>query len=120
MSKDNKIMGRIDLRVPPSDRALWEIAAALEDRTLSNWIRFQLNRAAKLALGGASNFEISRSKNEEPMERLNVRVKLSDQALWKEAAALADCSYSSWIRSQLDRAAELALGNSPNLGKPQN
>jgi len=43
---------RLDLRLTEEERELYERAAEADSRTLSNWIRDRLNKAAKAELGG--------------------------------------------------------------------
>jgi uncharacterized protein (DUF1778 family) len=42
---------RLDLRLSEEERELYERAAEADSRTLSNWIRDRLNKAAKFELG---------------------------------------------------------------------
>jgi uncharacterized protein (DUF1778 family) len=42
---------RLDLRLSEEERELYERAAEADSRTLSNWIRDRLNKAAKSELG---------------------------------------------------------------------
>jgi uncharacterized protein (DUF1778 family) len=42
---------RLDLRLSEDERDLYERAAEADARTLSNWIRDRLNKAAKAELG---------------------------------------------------------------------
>ena len=42
---------RLDMRVSPSDKELFQRAAAQDSRSLSNWIRDRLLRAARQELG---------------------------------------------------------------------
>ena len=42
---------RLDLRLSEVERELYERAAEADSRTLSNWIRDRLNKAAKAELG---------------------------------------------------------------------
>jgi uncharacterized protein (DUF1778 family) len=51
MATDTK-SSRLDLRLTEEERELYERAAKADSRTLSNWIRDRLNKAAKSELGG--------------------------------------------------------------------
>ena len=51
MATDTK-SSRLDLRLTEEERELYERAAKADSRTLSNWIRDRLNKAAKTELGG--------------------------------------------------------------------
>ena len=51
MATDTK-SSRLDLRLTEEERELYERAARADSRTLSNWIRDRLNKAAKAELGG--------------------------------------------------------------------
>jgi uncharacterized protein (DUF1778 family) len=42
---------RLDLRLTEQERELYERAAEADSRTLSNWLRDRLNKAAKKELG---------------------------------------------------------------------
>ena len=42
---------RLDLRLTEEERDLYQRAAEADSRTLSNWIRDRLNKAAKAELG---------------------------------------------------------------------
>jgi uncharacterized protein (DUF1778 family) len=50
MATDTKT-SRLDLRLTEEERDLYERAARADSRTLSNWIRDRLNKAAKAELG---------------------------------------------------------------------
>lgn len=44
---DERAEERIELRLPPADKAAWQEAAERAEQPLSAWIRDRLNRAAK-------------------------------------------------------------------------
>jgi uncharacterized protein (DUF1778 family) len=48
---------RLDLRLSEEERDLYERAAEADSRTLSNWIRDRLNKAAKAELGEAARYQ---------------------------------------------------------------
>lgn len=51
MPSDHAKTSRLDLRLTEEERDLYQRAAEADSRTLSNWIRDRLNKAAKADLG---------------------------------------------------------------------
>jgi len=54
MPTDHAKTSRLDLRLTEEERELYQRAAEADSRTLSNWIRDRLNKAARAEVGQES------------------------------------------------------------------